>query len=208
MGGDGHPNDMSSQQTSSTSLLAQVKGLVLISTGVEDSTLLVKRGPPIFRHVPIWILRCLQPMLTNAFLKMGLSPTTHQLKPELIRAAKEANNQNDMEMVCHYYRAHDWITKDELSRFYFDFIAPNDNQPANQNTQKRKVLVVHGVEDQIVPVEKGQIVANILVPNDENRIVVGEERTNFVTIPDASHSVMQEQPDTLAEQIFQFILMN
>lgn len=228
------PKDLPVQSSSSSSssippvsLLSQVEGLVLISTGVKDSTLLVRGGPPIFRYCPLWVLRCSQPLLTNMFLKMGLAQATHRSQPELVTSARNSNNNNDMEIVCHYYNAHDWLSQTDLSKFYDEFVLVPPAGSSNSSSRiKVKVLVIHGVEDRIIPIEKGQVVANILmVPvedyannnnNDEDNknLVVGQSHSNvnnnnnkgLVIVPDASHSVMQEQPEIVSDNILQFIL--
>ena len=199
-----------------------VKGLVLISTGLLDDNddknrnrkkLLVKGGPAIFKYCPLWILNCLQPTMTELFLKMGYSKHTHATKPQMIMEARHANNANNMKTVCQYYNSHDWISHDELQKFYNDFICSRTSEPSTSVTTGRKrnvkVLVVHGAEDQIIPIEKGQIVANILMPPanlkppDENE--PDSVNNNLFVVEDASHSIMQEQPDILSKHILQFI---
>jgi len=204
-----------------------VEGLVLISTGLLDDDgdrnrkkLLVKGGPAIFKYCPLWILNCLQPTMTELFLKMGYSKNTHATKPQMISEARHVNNQNSMKTVCQYYNSHDWISQDELREFFNDFISsPTPTIPATNGTtgtrrrRNVKVLVVHGVEDQIIPIEKGQIVANVLslppttltppatTPNEE------EDYSNngLIVVEDASHSIMQEQPEVLSKHILQLI---
>ena len=197
-----------------------VEGLVLISTGLLDDDdrnrkqLLVKGGPAIFKYCPLWILNCLQPTMTELFLKMGYSQHTHATKPQMIIEARHANNGNNMKTVCQYYNSHDWISHDELQKFYNDFICSRTSEPPTSvTTGKRrrnvKVLVVHGVEDQIIPIDKGQIVANILMPPTNPKQLDENEpdsiNNNLFVVEDASHSIMQEQPDVLSKHILQFV---
>jgi pimeloyl-ACP methyl ester carboxylesterase len=216
----------------SLSLLFQIEGLVLISTGVGDSTLLVKGGPPIFRYCPVFVLRCVQPILTEFFLRMGFAKNTHATKPLLVQVARRSNNQNDMSTICHYYRSHDWISEDDLRDFYEQFVAParqtsdditpqgDDDDSIIRSKKRVRVLVLHGDEDQIIPIEKGQIVANILMTKDiykaqKNSCNIGEniidstendsDNDALLVISDASHSIMQEQAVMLSKHILQFI---
>jgi len=228
-------NNQRQQQAKERKVLASdhvvVEGLVLISTGLLDDDddddrnrngkkLLVKGGPVIFKYCPLWILNFLQPTMTELFLKMGYSKNTHATKPQMISEARHVNNQNSMKTVCQYYNSHDWISQDELREFFNDFISsPTPTIPATNGTtgtrrrRNVKVLVVHGVEDQIIPIEKGQIVANVLslppttltppatTPNEE------EDYSNngLIVVEDASHSIMQEQPEVLSKHILQLI---
>jgi hypothetical protein len=84
--------------------------------------------------------------LTSAFLKLGFAPHTHATNPQLIQDSKEANNANDMQVVCYYYAAHDWL--EDVSEF-----SSNNNY---------RILLLHGVHDGIVPIQYGQVVANQL----------------------------------------------
>jgi pimeloyl-ACP methyl ester carboxylesterase len=147
-------------------------GLVLISTGLECKELVVG-GPAIFRVVPLWFLKCIQPLLTASFLKLGFSPYTHKHDPELIVQAKEANNQNDMQVVIYYYKAHAWLSQ----------LSPESMPPA---------LVLHGTDDEIVPIHCGQQVANQL-------------RTTLVAVTDASHMILMEKPDKVAQHLVDFL---
>jgi pimeloyl-ACP methyl ester carboxylesterase len=145
-----------------------IAGLILVSTGVQNSDLMVG-GPLLFRALPLWLLRCLQPLLTQTFLKIGFAQLTH---PELIQAAKESNNTNDMQVVCFYYQAHDWL--EDISSF-----------------RSLRTLVLHGVEDGVIPIRYGQVVAIQL-------------DTKLIAVENASHMVLLEQPAEVAEQILLF----
>jgi pimeloyl-ACP methyl ester carboxylesterase len=155
----------------STTLLKPT-GLVLISTGLECKELVIG-GPAIFRVVPLWLLKCIQPLLTASFLKLGFSPYTHKHDPELIVQAKQANNQNDMQTVIYYYKAHDWLSQ----------LSPESMPPA---------LVLHGTDDEIVPIHCGQQVANQL-------------QTTLIAVTDASHMILMEKPDQVAQHLVDFL---
>jgi len=161
------------QKQSSAGSKKNVQGLILISTRLRQE--LVNGGPTIFKVAPMWLLRCLQPLLTASFLKMGFSPTTHKEQPELVAQAKLANNQNDMQTCIYYYQSHDWFDK-----------LPLDSLPSRN-------LVLHGIDDELVPIHCGQVLANHL-------------GTELVSIPNSSHMVLIEQPTKVAQHILQFVL--
>eukprot|EP00980_Cylindrotheca_fusiformis_P024608 scaffold12167_cov129-Cylindrotheca_fusiformis.AAC.1 len=158
-----------------------VAGLILISTGLKCKELVVG-GPKIFRVLPLWMLNCMQPLLTASFLKIGFSPYTHKHNPELIAQSKQVNNKNDMETVVFYYKAHDW-----LSTISFPDSATTTTAPTIP------AIVLHGMDDEIVPVHCGQQVCNQFVD------------TPLTVVPNASHMILLETPDVVAEHIVAFI---
>lgn len=147
--------------------------LILIATGLKCKELQVG-GPALFKFAPLWLLNCIQPLLTSVFLKIGFSTWTRQNNHQLIAEARTANNQNDMQVCSYYYRAHDWLSK----------LDENNSPPPS--------LVLHGIEDEIIPIKCGQDLANHM-------------KTGFVTISNASHMVLLEQPDEVAEHVFSFL---
>lgn len=150
-----------------------VKGLILISTGLESKEL-VNGGPGIFKVLPLWLLNCIQPILTNSFMQLGFSPTTHKNQPDLIAQVKQANNKNDMEVCVYYYQAHVWLSR------------------LNKEHLPSRALVLHGTDDQIIPIHCGQQVANQL-------------GSDLVSIPDASHLILLEQPELVAQHVLEFL---
>ncbi|CAJ1954193.1 unnamed protein product [Cylindrotheca closterium] len=161
-----------------------IGGLILISSGLRCQELVVC-GPKIFHYLPLWLLNCMQPMLTANFLKIGFSPTTHKEQPELIEAAKSDNNQNDMQTCVYYYQAHDWLAH----------VNPSELLPSSSSSNRSKsssILVLHGTDDEMVPIHCGQALANAL-------------ETDLVSVPNASHMVLLEQPQILAQHILAFI---
>lgn len=157
----------------SSSKIQKVAGVIFLSSGLECKELVVG-GPSIFKVLPLWTLNCIQPLLTLSFLKIGFSPYTHKHKKELIQQAKQSNNQNDMQTVVYYYQAHEW-----LSQLDDDSILP----PA---------LVMHGMDDEVIPLHCGQHLANQL-------------DTTLVVLPNTSHMILVEAPDPVADDILKFI---
>lgn len=165
-------------------LLLQPKSVILLCTGVQSKDL-IRRGPLIFRYdyiPPLWFLNCIQPYLTKMFLRLGYSKVTRTNQPELIQQAQTMNGKNDMQIVRYYYRSHDWLS--DVSSFA--------NNTPSTTTTATKFLVLHGTEDEIVPIRNGQVVANQL-------------KTALISIDDSSHMVHQEQPKVVAQHIIQFM---
>jgi pimeloyl-ACP methyl ester carboxylesterase len=151
----------------------KISGLVLISTALECKEVTI---PLILRFGPLWLLNCIQSLLTASFLQLGYSAWTREHNPQMIEAAKDSNNRNDMQVCLHYYNAHDWVcslNKDEMP-------------PA---------LVLHGAQDEIIPIKCGQHVSNQL-------------GTELVSIDRASHMVLLEQPKEVARHVLAFLLQH
>jgi len=169
-----------------------LQGLILISSGVADPKYSLQTGgPALFRVIPLWLLKCLQPLLTQSFLHMGFSPNTHRTNPTLIATAKDSNNQNDMSIVCRYYQSHDWMTAEEIVALRLP--DPQDSHP------QRPPFILHGEDDQILPVQCGQDLCNAWGG-------VHATHVPLTIIPNASHMVLVEQPQNVAQLIYQYLL--
>lgn len=145
--------------------------VILIGSGLRCDELKVG-GPALFR-LPVFILNCLQPLLSSSFMKIGFSSWTHKNNPKLISEALKGNNQNDMQVCSYYYRAHAWLSEVE-------------------NVKSRPALILHGVEDGVVPLKCGQQLANHL-------------KTSLVSIENASHMVHLEQTNEVAKHVWSFL---
>jgi pimeloyl-ACP methyl ester carboxylesterase len=164
-----------------------ISGLILVSSSLCNPRYrLQKGGPPLFR-LPLWILNCLQPLLTNLFLKIGFASATHVKHPQMISDAKHANNQNDMNNVRRYYQAHDWAW--DLSDIQKHYYGETDTA---SSTSSRPPLIMHGIEDQVIPIQCGQDLAN-------------QWNAPIVSVPDASHMILLEQPDTVARHVLEYV---
>lgn len=97
-------------------------------------------GHPIFK-LPIFLLRCLQPLLTKEFIRLAYHP---EADCALLEASKDADNANDMGMCKAYHCHHDWATVEEAKS--------NIHVPC---------LVIHGRADKIIPMAGGQHLADI-----------------------------------------------
>lgn len=171
------PNWVYKTLKSSETPKMNLQGLIIVSSGVKNSKFQLQSGGPSLFKLPLWLLNCLQPLLSKEFLRIGFSKTTHKTKPEVIEHAKALNSANKMKTVCQYYKAHDWVeTIDDTLRQCCE-----------------TPLIVHGSEDQIVPIECGQALAN-------------QWHVPLISVDEASHMVLMEQPETLAEHICKYMM--
>ena len=113
---------------------------IFLSTAIQGGPLsLPNRGHPIFL-LPVVFLKCLQPSLTNAFLKKAFDPSTD---PALIETSRIASNNNDMYMCKGYHKHHHFASLREAAAI--------GNLP---------VLILHGASDAIISMEGGQHLAD------------------------------------------------
>ena len=78
-----------------------------------------------------------------------------------------------MQVCSHYYRAHAWLSEVE-------------------DAESGPALVLHGVEDGVIPLKCGQQLANHL-------------KTSLVSIENASHMVHLEQTNEVAKHVWSFL---
>jgi pimeloyl-ACP methyl ester carboxylesterase len=169
-----------------------ISGLILVCSSLcNPKYQLQKGGPPLFR-LPLWVLNCMQPFLTNMFLKIGFASATHEKHPQMIADAKHANNQNDMKTVKRYYQAHDWT--EDLSDVQTHYYGETDDTANSSTTctRGRRPLILHGMEDQVIPIQCGQNLAN-------------EWNSPIIAVPDASHMILLEQPDAMARHVLEYL---
>jgi pimeloyl-ACP methyl ester carboxylesterase len=152
-----------------------VRACILVSTAIHGGPLpLPDGGHPIFQ-LPVFLLRCLQPLLTKSFLQMAFDSSAD---PALIEAARVFSNNNDMAMCQSYHKHLQFATQKEA-------IAAAKSLP---------VLILHGVSDGIIPKEGGQHLADCL---GENAL--------FMLVDRASHQVLEERPIQVAAALKTFI---
>ena len=159
----------------------EISGVVIVCSGLHNEQLQMQKGGPTLFKAPLWLLNCLQPLLTKLFLRIGFSEKTHSEKPDIIKEAEHANNKNDMKVVRLYYHAHDWLQD----------IAPVQNC-YQESGASLAPLILHGIEDQIIPISCGQELAN-------------RWNVPLVSIPDAGHMLLIEQPTVVARHVFDYI---
>lgn len=94
----------------------------------------------------------------------------------VLEASKDADNANDMG-TCKAYHCchHDWATMEE----------------AKSNIHVT-CLVIHGRADKVIPMAGGQHLADV-------------SRAMLLIVEHTSHQVMEEQPEQVAEAIWEFL---
>jgi pimeloyl-ACP methyl ester carboxylesterase len=140
--------------------LESLRGCIFLSTGFHDGPdPLVNGGPGIFK-LPLFLLNCLQHLLTESFLNMGLDASAD---PALVDAARKDCNANNMWVVQQYYKSHKWLSSSEVKEIIL---------------QTTPCLVVHGATDKVIPIKSGQFVANQL----RTELVVVENASHLVLV--------------------------
>lgn len=154
-------------------LLPKFMGALLVGTAIRSPELpLQVSGHPIMK-LPVFVLNCLKRPLTEAFLQMAIHPDHGRI----ITAARADSNSNDMAVAKGYHCNHDWAGTECL-------MCLND----------KKVLIVHGASDGILPVECAQFLHNSIKDSE------------LVVVDRASHLVMMERPDFVAESVVPFLV--
>jgi len=171
-------------------ILPQLKGCLLLATAVRSPHLpLPDGGHLVMKHLPVWMLRCLQRQLTESFLQRAVY---HSDETALIlEAARAASNQNDMAVAKAYHTNHRWVEASELQCLRS---SPSPSPKQSKQQDGMHVLIVHGADDGIVPVQCAQHLQNEL------------DNAALVVLDRASHLVMVEAPDRVAEHVFPFLV--
>lgn len=148
--------------------VANLAGCIFLASAVECPE---NPNPGhVIMRLPIPILQCLQPTLTNAFIEKGVHPDHVELR----QAVRDASNENDMFVAKAFYHHHKWFQLDQNPEI------------------KLKSLVLHGIDDGILPVAAGQYLANKL-------------QTELVLVERSSHLVQLEQPSVVAGHVWEFL---
>lgn len=159
----------------------QTAGLILVGTAVRpvpnDPSFFPDGGLPIF-FLPVWILWCLQYFMTLQFTRMAIHPKHQWLR----QACMADSNSNSCFMIRSFYRQTKWATVDDLL--------------AVAGTPTVPVLVVHGVDDGVIPLTYAQDLVN-KVP-----------KGTLCAVDEASHLVMIEQADNVATLTLDYLTKN
>mmetsp|Transcript_22757 Transcript_22757/g.65591 ORF Transcript_22757/g.65591 Transcript_22757/m.65591 type:complete len:314 (+) Transcript_22757:99-1040(+) len=136
---------------------------------------------PLF-YLPVSVLDLLQPRLSSGFESIALHEKTRSSSSaehlEVLSLARATNNSNPMHMCKAYYRQLSMPSKEQLAQI----TAP--------------VLLLHGEGDGLVdPSSSAQVAA--LLPKSA--------KLQQEAIADASHQLMQEQPDAVNTAIAAFL---
>ena len=124
--------------------------------------------------LPVFVLDWIRPMLSSGFADRALHPSTaSSTKPEHVRLmarVEQANGANAMHVCKAYYRQLSWPPPEAFAGV------------------RMPCLVVHGVADGLLPLEKGRALAEAL----QGCAAGGAE---FHALEEASHQVMMEQTE-------------
>jgi pimeloyl-ACP methyl ester carboxylesterase len=161
-----------------------LRGCIFLSTAFHDGPVPVVNGGPGIFKLPLFLLNCLQSILTESFLNMALDTTAAD--PALVDAARKDCNANDMWVVQQYYKSHKWLSSSEAKEILLQ------TTTTTTTTTPPACLVLHGATDKVIPVKSGQFVANQL-------------QTELVVVEHASHLVLVEQPEAVAKAIVAFL---
>ena len=151
---------------------------------------MINGGPFLFK-LPLFVLSCMQSILTESFLKLGFAKSAPK---DLLEQARIDSNANSMFVCQCLYQSHDWVTSATLNEVLLRRrVIQNDDNDRGDVPDALPRLVIHGIEDQIIPISSSQHIANAL-------------ETDLVSVENASHLVIAEQPVLVSESIYQFIL--
>jgi pimeloyl-ACP methyl ester carboxylesterase len=116
-------------------------GIVWVSTALKSDTItfLADGGPPLMK-LPTFVLRCMQPSLTNSFVQAAVLDSHTDVQT----VVRNDSNANDMWVAKCYHRHTCWAHVDLVQNLPIDH------------------LVLHGAEDGLLPITAGQDLANRL----------------------------------------------
>lgn len=170
-------NYIESKQSSSSSSMPEVAGLILIATAIRCEHLThADGGHPIF-GLPLFLLRLLQSYMTDSFIQSAVHPDH---VAEFRKQLRSENNQNDMAIARAYHTNMKWLTRDQIS----------------DATTRLPSLIVHGAHDQIISSACGEFLYSDVMQKNTSK---------FVMVQKAGHQVMMEQPEEVAEAIDIFL---
>ncbi len=124
-----------------TNPLSNLKGLVLIGTSIRNPNLPHSDGGHPIMKLPLFLLRFLQKIMTDEFVKMSVHPDHTKLREEV----RKGSDSNDMALARNYHRNMQWATVDDI-----------------HSIRDVPALIIHGKDDGVLPLECGQHLADQL----------------------------------------------
>ena len=181
-------NQHQESSSSSSSFLNNLQGFIFLGTSIriDDNLPYPDQGHPIFR-LPVWVLRCLQSSMTKDFVEKAV--VDESLKAEFLMAS----DANDMAMVQAFYRQTRWMRREEFRQA----------MGVSLSSPPYRVLQIHGVHDQIIPIEHGQATFNQLLSSSSDDKPPSDFQ--FIAVEGASHMVMIEKADEVADHVQKFL---
>eukprot|EP00594_Rhizosolenia_setigera_P010855 CAMPEP_0178961940 /NCGR_PEP_ID=MMETSP0789-20121207/14041_1 /TAXON_ID=3005 /ORGANISM="Rhizosolenia setigera, Strain CCMP 1694" /LENGTH=325 /DNA_ID=CAMNT_0020645941 /DNA_START=18 /DNA_END=995 /DNA_ORIENTATION=+ len=164
----------------------KVNGVILLSGALKSPNGGVTQdgGHWVFRYFPLWLLKKLQPGMSEEFVQRAFHPSNLEKFKE---SALKICNQNDMNFVRAFYRQQKYATVEETK--------------SSLNDDNMRTLLIHGRDDMILPVScSEQIYTELKVANK-----ISSNSLEFHIINNASHQVFEETPDDVASLIMNFI---
>lgn len=144
----------------------RIKGVVLIGGALKDGPGELARdgGHWIFKYLPMFMLRKMQPSLSQSFFDAAVHPKNRE---RLRESAINVSNTNDMLFCKAFYRQQVYASSEEASKV------------------KTKALVLHGSEDLVLPSSAGDhlhkcLQNSILITFPESSHQVFQEKPNEV----------------------------
>ena len=171
-----------------------IVGCIFISPALRTNLNPNNDGGHVVFGLPVLVLECLQSVLTGLFLEAAYHPSTD---PVILQHAREASNNNSMYVAKAYHTHHVWATPNECKDALFRKEGQKMDLSGIGNDGRStvpKVLVLHGKQDKVLPVEAGQQFADVC------------NATTTVVVEEASHNVMEEQPRAVSDAIAEFLL--
>ena len=134
--------------------------------------------------LPVWVLKWIQPLLTDGFITRAFHPNTAEKQPELIDSERSVSNANPPYMFKAFYQS---------MVNYYNTEANEEARSTWFETVKNRVFIIRGENDQIAPIDGSK------------QLVQQLESSQLSEVGSASHQVMQEQPDMVNELLATYL---
>ena len=142
----------------------QLSGFIFVGSAVrsltkdQKDTLMSDGGHPIMR-LPVFILNCLQPILSKSFLDMALCP---DCDPALREKCNQENQSGSMWFAKATHRHHKWATTNDILVL-----------------EKVPILILHGAEDAVISPQSSQVISAAL---PQSELVFVEKASHLVML--------------------------
>ena len=150
----------------------RVRAAILLG-GIDS---LPSGGHPIFQY-PVCMLSLLQRHMSHSFVQLALSP---HADAALREKCFQQSMRNSMAVCKSFYTSFEWATVDDWNAL-----------------SSLPVLMLHGEDDQITPLEGGQRLHDLLRANGT--------KVRFERVPRAGHQLCDEVPSVVVGHINSFL---
>ena len=182
-----------------------VKACIFISSGVKTPALtahgIVDGGHPLIRYGPLLVLNCLQSSMTEAFVAAAVHDDANDRKTidDIRSRVRHQSNANDMKVVKGYHSNLQWASPTDLI----------ESTLLGEDCIPLPILVVHGVHDQVIPIQAGQELYNLLSQRPQLASSTSKEaesrHAKLVIMERSSHFVLLEETQRLATEMLDFL---